>query len=292
MCAASASTALIRSLRPPVQWFWAWPKTEREDSRADGGFAGDPTLRASLILVHKVAALVELGRFDEALACADRGWRRAEELNHHLGRAVTGYARGRIALLKGDAAVAIPALERSVTFCVETQYTIAFPIAAGWLGSAYLLVGRTDEALRILHEAVRSALPTHTFCSLLLAEAYLDAGRTGEAGELAQRSLAIALRIGERGTHARSLWLLGEIAARAEPSDLAEAARHYREALELAAELGMRPLVAHCHLALGKLHRCMDQRGPAQDHFTTATTMYAEMDMRSWRDKTEAELRR
>jgi hypothetical protein len=34
-----------------------------------------------------------------------------------------------------------------------------------------------------------------------------------------------------------------------------EAASHAREALALAGELGMRPLVAHCHLGLGKLYR-------------------------------------
>lgn len=140
---------------------------------------------------------------DIALTCTTPpravSWRRAEELNHQLGLALTGYARGRIALGKGDAQTAIPALERSVTFCLETRYTFAFPVAAGWLGSAYLLVGRTDDALRILREAVTAALPTHTFCSLVLGEACLDAGRTAEAAQLAQRSLATARRIGERG---------------------------------------------------------------------------------------------
>ena len=265
----------------------ALEEAELQDSRFEGGFAGDPIQRASLLTVNKVVALVELGRFDEALACADRGFRRAEALNHHFGLALTGYARGRVALGKGDAETAIPALERSVTFCLETRYTIAFPVAAGWLGSAYLLVGRTADALRILHEAVRGALPTHTFCTLALAEACLDAGRTEEAGQLAQRGLAMARRIGERGTHAWSLRLLGEIAARTEPRDLAEAASRYRDALALAAELGMRPLVAHCHLGLGKLHRSVDQREQAREHFTTAATMYREMDMRSWLEKTE-----
>jgi len=263
---------------------------ERQDRQAEGGLAGDAILRASLVVVHKVAALVELGRFDEALACADRGWRRAKELNHHLGLALTGYTRGRIALGKGDTDTAIPVLERSVAFCVETRYTVAFPVAAGWLGSAYLLVGRTGEALRILHEAVRAALPTHTFCSLILAEAYLEAGTTGEAGELTRRTVATARRLGERGTEAWGLRLLGEVAARAEPVGLAEAASHYREALTLAIELGMRPLVAHCHLGLGRLHRRMDQGELAHDHFTTGARMYAEMDMRPWLDKAEAEL--
>jgi len=267
-------------------------EAERQDSRFEGGFAGDPILREALIIVHKVAALVELGRFDDGLVLADHALRRAEEVNHDIGLALAGYVRGRVALGRGDTETAIPLLERSVTFCVERPFRTAFPVAAGWLGAVYLSVGRTDDALRILHEAVRAALPTHTFCSIILAEAYLDADRAGEAGRLAQRTLATARRIGERGTEAWGLRLLGAIASRAEPQDRAEAARYYREALGLAAELGMRPLVAHCHLGLGKLHRSKDQRELAHHHLTTATKMFAEMNMASWRDKTEAALRR
>jgi hypothetical protein len=65
---------------------------------------------------------------------------------------------------------------------------------------------------------------------------------------------------------------------------------HYHEALALAEELGMRPLVAHCHLGLGKLSRRTGKRQEAQEHLTTATTMYREMDMRFWLEKAEADL--
>jgi hypothetical protein len=41
----------------------------------------------------------------------------------------------------------------------------------------------------------------------------------------------------------------------------------------------MRPLVAHCHLGLGKLYRRTGDRSKAQEHLTTATTMYREMGM-------------
>ena len=41
----------------------------------------------------------------------------------------------------------------------------------------------------------------------------------------------------------------------------------------------MRPLVAHCHLGLGKLYRRTGKREEAREHLTTATTMYREMDM-------------
>ena len=65
---------------------------------------------------------------------------------------------------------------------------------------------------------------------------------------------------------------------------------HYREALALAEELGMRPLVAHCHLGLGKLYRRTGKREQAREHLTTATTMYREMDMRFWLEQAEAEM--
>src|SRR4029453_17999199 len=151
----------------------ALEKAEHHDNGVDGGFSGDSTLQTSLITAYKVTALVELGRFDEALRCADRVLRRAQELNHDHALALTGYARGRIALGKGDAEAAIPALERSVTLCGDGQYTLTFPVVASCLGSAYLLEGLVDDALRILHEAVRVALPVHTSCSLALAGACL-----------------------------------------------------------------------------------------------------------------------
>ena len=53
----------------------------------------------------------------------------------------------------------------------------------------------------------------------------------------------------------------------------------------------MRPLVAHCHLGLGKLHSSTGKRDQAREHLTTATTMYREMDMRFWLEKAEVEMR-
>jgi hypothetical protein len=44
----------------------------------------------------------------------------------------------------------------------------------------------------------------------------------------------------------------------------------------------MRPLVAHCHLGLGKLYRHTGKREQAREHLATAAAMYREMDMRFW----------
>ena len=102
------------------------------------------------------------------------------------------------------------------------------------------------------------------------------------------RALTLYREGGQRGYEARALRLLGEVAARRDPPGHADG--HYRDALALAEELGMRPLVALCHLGLGKLYRRAGQREQAREHLTTATTMYREMDMRFWLGPAEAEL--
>ncbi len=52
----------------------------------------------------------------------------------------------------------------------------------------------------------------------------------------------------------------------------------------------MRPLVAHCHFGLGKLHARTGQREKARKHLATATMLYREMDMRFWLESTETAL--
>jgi len=66
---------------------------------------------------------------------------------------------------------------------------------------------------------------------------------------------------------------------------------HYRMALALAELRGMRPLVAHCHLGLGKLYRRTGKPEQAQEHLDIATTMYREMNIRVWPEQAEAEMK-
>ena len=56
-------------------------------------------------------------------------------------------------------------------------------------------------------------------------------------------------------------------------------------ALALAGSLGMLPLVARCHLALGRLARRLSDEGVAQTHFDKAVVMLEGMQMRYWLDR-------
>jgi hypothetical protein len=112
-----------------------------------------------------------------------------------------------------------------------------------------------------------------------------------DAIRFAQRALGLARQYKERGHEAYTLRLLGEIAAHKDPPDVGEGEDYYHQATALASELGMRPLLVHCHLGLGKLYRRIGKREQATEHLDTATAMMREMEMGLWLQRAEAELR-
>jgi tetratricopeptide (TPR) repeat protein len=169
------------------------------------------------------------------------------------------------------------------------------PFVAAPLGSAYLWSGRAADAAPLLEEAVEAItamrmLSFRPWFITFLAEAYLVLGRVAEAREQAQQAIALARAQQHRSREAWGLKLLGDVRAH-EPTEFEQVGEAYREALALATELGMRPLVAHCHFGLGKLDRQTNKREQAREHLTTATTMYREMGMQFWLEQAEVEIK-
>jgi tetratricopeptide (TPR) repeat protein len=123
-----------------------------------------------------------------------------------------------------------------------------------------------------------------------MSAVYLLAGRLDEARQHARQALDLARQEKARGQEAGALFALGAVYADASPPDVQHAESTYGEALALAEPRGMRPLIAHGHLGLGKLYRRTGKAEEAQEHLGTAATMYREMDMRFWLEQAEAEL--
>jgi tetratricopeptide (TPR) repeat protein len=127
-------------------------------------------------------------------------------------------------------------------------------------------------------------------CSLPLGEAHLLAGRLEEAHAVVESALAHARAYQERGDQAYALRLLGDIAAHREPPESVLAEVHYRQALTLAEELGMRPLQAHCHRGLGTLYARSGSREQARAALSATIALYRAMDMTFWLPQAEAAL--
>jgi tetratricopeptide (TPR) repeat protein len=121
-----------------------------------------------------------------------------------------------------------------------------------------------------------------------VGRACLLLGRLDEARHLGDRAVESTRR--QPGFSAHALHLLGDVATHPDRFDAERGAAHYREALALARRLGMRPLVAHCHLGLGKLCRRIGETERARENLTTATKMYREMEMGFWLDQGEGDM--
>jgi hypothetical protein len=50
----------------------------------------------------------------------------------------------------------------------------------------------------------------------------------------------------------------------------------------------MQPLVARCHLALGKLHRALGKTASADEHIAAATQQFRQMGMAYWLERAGA----
>jgi tetratricopeptide (TPR) repeat protein len=185
--------------------------------------------------------------------------------------------------------------EHALALHKVAHFPLLFPWVAVNLGAAYTLSGRVAEALPLLEQAVEQAtsmriLSTHTVAVTHLSEAYLHADRLEEARQLAGQALELSRERKERGNEAWILRLLGALAAHGDSPNAEQATAHYRQALALAQELGMRPLQAHCHRGLGTLYAATGQREPAQAELSAAIAMYHDMEMTFWLPQTEAAL--
>jgi tetratricopeptide (TPR) repeat protein len=202
---------------------------------------------------------------------------------------------GLLSLRQGDLPRPLPLLERALAICRDADLRVSFPWMAAPLGAAYTLDGQPDDALPLLTRAVEQTTAmemagTQGFSRVPLGEAQMLAGRLREARALAERALAHAREHQERGHEAYTLLLLGDITKRHGPLEAAQAEAYYRQALTLADELGMRPLVAHCHLGLSMLYHQMGRTEEAHGVSSTALDLYHAMDMTFWLPQAEAAL--
>jgi predicted ATPase/class 3 adenylate cyclase len=235
--------------------------------------------------------LAERGEFPEGVAVADEALRIAEVGDPGFSLVVACAGLGNVCVARGDVDRAVAVLERGLSCPPDEASARVWPFVASALGAAYTQAGRLAEALTLLEQSVERATEVklkanHSVRLGRLAEAHARAGRPESAFPFAAQALDLAQEHRERGHEAHALRLLGSIELDREAPDFERAEEHYRKALGLAGQLGMRPLQAHCHAGLGRLGR---RRGDSAAAVSTATArdLYLAMDMIWWvRDET------
>jgi class 3 adenylate cyclase/tetratricopeptide (TPR) repeat protein len=238
--------------------------------------------------------LGEIGAFAE-------GRRHAEEALHLAALAGQGdtpiivhNCLGHLYLTQGDLVHAIRLFEQGLALCRASGDRTNLREIAVALGYASALQGRVAEGRTLLEEGISEAIHAgarqYPHRVVWLSEVCRLAGRSEEAWQHARQALDLAQQQKARGDEALALHQLGVVQAHINPPDAAQAEDHYRQALALAKELGMRPLLAHCHLGLGTLYTKMGRREQARAELSTAIELYRAMKMTFWLPQAEVVL--
>jgi predicted ATPase len=255
---------------------------------------GQPRLPAVESRCSLALCLGWQGAFAEARPLMQEADRLAEAADHPGSLVNASQYGGLVYLLKGDLYEAIPRLERSIALNRAMQIPPS-PAQLSFLAYAYTLADRLAEALPLFEQSLTRAatikfLPCNSLWISWWGEASLMAGRVEAARQYAARALEISQAQQERGYEAYALRLLGDIAAHRDSPDAEQAEARYRQALALAEERGMRPLVAHCHLGLGLSYAKIGRREEARGALSAAIALYRAMEMTFWLPQAEAML--
>jgi len=254
------------------------------------GLGGPPSVWDRGCLIQSLA---ELGRFAEAAKYEAEMIRLAEPTQHAFTISMALFSASSLYLARGDWAQARSRIERWIVVARTGNSFLHLPwgiASSAWplaqLGEASEALNRIREGEPLLErQATIGLLASIAWFYSSLGRACLLLGRRDEARRLGDRALEFCSST--PGFEAHALHLLGDVAAHSDQFDAERGETHYRRALALAERLGMRPLVAHCHLGLGKV--CLRAGTPdrARDHLTSAATMYRDMDMPFWLEQAE-----
>jgi class 3 adenylate cyclase/tetratricopeptide (TPR) repeat protein len=252
-------------------------------SRSTFGLAGLPSVFSRAFLAWSLA---ELGEFGEGIVHGKEALSIATKANQVYSRCIAHFALGFLYLQRGEPGRALRVLGSGLTVAERGQILAMRAMFLAALGHAHTLCARPDQALDLAEQSVEPSTfalsPQHPFPLLFLAAARLEAGLVERSAETAREALQLCRTRRDLGAEAWTLHLLGNIGSFRRPRDLEPVQRHYCQAMALAVRLAMRPLIAHCHFGLGRLHACLGDRTQADEHTGVAASMYRQMGMTYW----------
>ena len=258
------------------------------------GSAVPPSIYARYRLLQSFR---ELGRFAEAARYGAEALQLAESLETHHAWTVGMILEAVSALhrTKGEWAKALALAERGIAAWRGANIVLGLPTliaqsarSLAQLGDASEALARVRESEQLLErDAARGYYNSHRTAYESLGHACLLLGRLDEARRMGERAVEHSRTY--LGNAARAQHLLGVVVTHPGRFDAMSGEAHYRQALALAEPRGMRPLIAHCELGLGKLYGRTGRRERAHEHLNRATAMYRDMDMRFWLHRLESE---
>ena len=222
-----------------------------------------------------------LGNFQEATVAAREACAIADEVRRPYDIALAYWYAGFVLSHQGKVTDALVSLEHGYQVCRSAQISFLIPVLSTSLGYAYTLAGRA-EGIGLLTKALefsRSAKFHYgvAWSTTYLGLAKLHAGRTEGVLDHARHAMELASHHHYRAVEVTARRLMAEACRHLGEAESAEA--FYRQSLQLACELGLRPEQAHCQSGLALVLRRSGRGEEAREFAKAASELYAALEM-------------
>ncbi len=271
------------------------------ESAARSGFgrtnAGSRTGFLAINMSWLARCLAERGEFEEGLAFGHQGVALVQDLDDPYSLALAYIGLGYLHLTRGEFPIAVTELDRARAATRDRSMILVELQALRNLAIVYAYSGRIREGIELLERAlldiesreigIQEATVLNLHC-----EVYLVGGLFDAAAKSTKRALILAGERGQQAEMAVAHRLLADIALQQDRADLESAKSHYEAAVVLGGGLGIRPLVARCHLGLGRLYGRLGAVRLATETLRVAEAMASEMGMSYWKTLAEDEAKK
>jgi class 3 adenylate cyclase/tetratricopeptide (TPR) repeat protein len=201
-----------------------------------------------LVCLSKTYAIT--GKFAKALATIEEARWIAEQTRKPFDISYARVGKGFCLLVQGKPLDAVMELEEALYLARGGDIALLIPSSMRYLGRAYALTGRLDEARGLLQEAIerttaQGLLGMRLWSCGALALVQMRASAMTEAGKTLFGTLELARKHGFRPLEAFLMRLIGNLQRSNGEQQLGAAESWYRRAIALADKLGMNPEAAH-----------------------------------------------
>jgi class 3 adenylate cyclase/tetratricopeptide (TPR) repeat protein len=232
-----------------------------------------------------------LGNFEQGNIFLEKGLLHAAQIGDLGTSGVVEVCYGILFHSKGEWKPAIEHLQNCIKYSEEAKFLAPLAWSWAWLGSAYSYLGdpktgrrHVEKGLKIQRDGGFEYLLSLYPC--FLGDICLQVGDLKNARSFADEALTLSLKSSDKHMEGRSWILLGRILGRTETTQVSNAEECMLKGMNIMDELKMKPWYSQGHLFLGELYANAGQKEKAVENLEKAETMFQEMGMDYFLDRT------
>jgi class 3 adenylate cyclase/tetratricopeptide (TPR) repeat protein len=236
-------------------------------------------------------ALGALGRFEEGRAVLEKGWENAIQARDKFGEGVVEFWYGALTGWEGDGRATIEHAGRSIKLLEEARATVLVGVAWVILGNGYFMIEEYETAKEHVEKGLKMqnemGLPYGADTAhICLSWIHYECSDIKKAREHAQEAVKLSRGL-NRYSEAMAYMQLGRALGRNAPTQR-DAEESIRKGMLIAEEIRMKPQIAVGYFYLGELYAGTGESDKALEFFKKAESMFQEMGIEYWLERTRA----